>query len=135
MRVTTVLCLTLLSVLSVALADDALDTFPKVSVTLSNDFAASSNAPTLELAPGDVVQESITIRRASTNIIAVMWTYTEAGAQKALDFWDAHPSPYTRPSEKWRAGWLKSRTDKCIFNTEDAAKRFMAELKLKTTKA
>lgn len=136
MRVTTILCLTLLSVFNVALAEDAVVTPPRASIVASNTLAAPTNAPAFMLPwlePADVVQDSIKIRRGGTKTFGVMWTYTEAGAQKALAFWDAHPGPRGRFSEKWKSGWLKWRTDKSVFETEDAAKAFMARLKIRKT--
>jgi hypothetical protein len=86
---------------------------------------------TRRILPEDVAQDSIQLFRFSTNSFAVRWTYTEAGAKKALAFWEAHPSPGATYSAQWKEGWLKRRTDKGFFKTEDTAKAFMAELKSK----
>lgn len=138
MRNATVLCLAYVGVLSSVGAADVAVTLPKVTVAsigAPHVMTALTNAPTLVIEPVDVVQDSIKLRQTGTgtNMFAVMWTYTEAGAQKALAFWEAHPSPYVRHSEERKTGWLKSRTDKCIFDSADAAKTFMAKLKNKKT--
>ena len=126
--------MTLLSMSGVAFADDIFTPLPKSRVasnSISNSLVARSSGPTLALAAADIVSGSIVIRRAGTNFIAVCWTYTEEGAKKALAFWESHPSPNVCRSEEWKTGWLKSRTDKCVFDNEEAAQAFMAKLKNK----
>ena len=94
-------------------------------------LAQEQTASTRSILPADVVQESIQLVRFSTNSFAVRFTYTEAGAKKALAFWEAHPSPGATYSAQWKDGWLKRRTDKGFFKTEESAKSFIAEIKSK----
>ena len=94
-------------------------------------LAQEQTASTRSILPTDVVQESIQLVRFSTNSFAVRFTYTEAGAKKALAFWEAHPSPGVTYSAQWKDGWLKRRTDKGFFKTEESAKSFIAEIKSK----
>ncbi len=82
---------------------------------------------------------------------AVRWRFTEAGANKALVFWEAHngqtvrtiigdyvspptiirltlPSGVTNYTQ-WGDGWLKHRTDKMIFSREKEADTVYLALK------
>jgi hypothetical protein len=111
-------------------------------------LAGDKEAPTLRIYPEDVVQNSIQEWRMGTNIVTVRWTFTEAGAKKALAFWEAHAGEATRTTvgsyatppgvawrqnparhAKWREGWLKSRTDKIYGVSESDAKAIVAGLK------
>ncbi len=106
---------------------------------------AQESLPTIRILPKDVVQS--TIRQvpspAGTNKFAVMWTYTEAGAQKMLAFWRVHAGETilqqvgefeSRPmlsttTQNWEEGWLKRRTDKFFGESEGDAKKIIAGLK------
>jgi hypothetical protein len=46
--------------------------------------------PTFVILPGDVVQNSVMRMWSSDHRLAVRWTFTEAGAKKALAFWESH---------------------------------------------
>ena len=93
-------------------------------------FAQERPVSATRTLPEDVVQASIQFVRFSTNSFAVRWTYTEAGAKKALASWEADPK-HPVISAEWRAGWLKRRTDKCFFQSESAATEFMKSIKSK----
>ena len=97
----------------------------------SAGFAEERAVDQRQISPDDLVQDSIQLIRLATNNFAVKWTYTEAGAKKALTFWEAHPNPHAIYTEQWKAGWLKRRTDKGFFKSEEAAKIFLAELSKK----
>jgi hypothetical protein len=131
MRKIPILCPILFSLWSVALAQDATVTLPRISVNATNTLMNPSNAPTWKISAADVVQESIRVLSLGTNWFAVRWTYTEDGAKKAMAFWDAHPSPNVTPSSEWKKGWMKWRTDKCIFKTSAAANTFAVQLRSK----
>lgn len=75
-------------------------------------------------------QASIQMVRFSTSSFAVRFSYTEAGAKKALASWEADPK-HPAISAEWRTGWLKRRTDKCFFQSESAATEFMKSIKSK----
>lgn len=118
--------------------NDSLDIFgglPIVTDAPANavrDYvSAPKSKPTGRTLSEDVVQDSIKSFRFSTNQFAVRWTYTEAGAKKALASWEANPSRQGTMSPEWKAGWLKWRTDKGFFKSEEAAQAFMASLKKK----
>lgn len=107
--------------------------------------------PTRRIVPSEIVQESIRLVRTTNKQIGVMWTYTEAGASNMLAFREAHEGQtvrtvigtyQSRPHEhsrllppgitnyaQWKAGWLKSRTDKIVGVSEDNAQRIIAGLK------
>ena len=107
--------------------------------------------PTRRILPSEIVQESIRVIRTTRGDIGVRWTYTEAGATNMLVFQDAHegqtvrtvigtyqgqPHVHSRAlppgitnHAQWRAGWLKTRTDKIIGVSEDDAKKIVAGLK------
>ncbi len=80
--------------------------------------------------PEDVEQGSIQMFRLSLNSFAVKFSYTEAGAKKALASWMADPK-HPAMSAEWKAGWLKRRTDKGFFQNETAATEFMKRIKTK----
>jgi len=86
--------------------------------------------PRQVILPEDVVQDSIQLIQFSTptNLFAVRWTYTEAGAKKALASWEADGSHYGMTPE-WKKGWLKHRTDKEFFRNRAAAEKLVAKLK------
>jgi len=118
--------------------NDTFDIFgglPTANATATNGVpnyvSVPEAVPTRRILPEDIVQDSIQLFRFSTNSFAVRWTYTEAGAKKAIAFWEAHPSPHANYTAQWKEGWLKRRTDKCFFKTEETAKAFMAELSRK----
>jgi hypothetical protein len=115
--------------------NDTFDIFgglPTANATATNGVpncvSVPEAVPTRRILPEDIVQDSIQLFRFSTNSFAVRWTYTEAGAKKAIAFWEAHPSLHANYTAQWKEGWLKRRTDKCFFKTEETAKAFMAEL-------
>ena len=101
--------------------------------------------PTRRIVPSEIVQDSIHLYRTTRGDLAVRWKYTEAGATNMLAFRDAHegetvrlvigtwqsrPHEYSRAlPAQWRAGWLKTRTDKIIGVSEDDAKKIVAGLK------
>jgi len=86
--------------------------------------------PAQVILPEDVVQDSIQLIEFvdPTNFFAVRWTYTEAGAKKALASWEADGSHYGMTPE-WKKGWLKRRTDKEFCRTRAAAEELVAKLK------
>ncbi len=90
----------------------------------------AQKSPARVILPEDVVQDSIQLVKFSTptNTFAVRWTYTEAGAKRALDSWEADGSHYGMTPE-WKKGWLKHRTDKEFFRTRAAAEELVAKLK------
>jgi len=81
-----------------------------------------------------------------TNQFIVRWTYTEAGANKMLAFWEQHTgqkvrtqvgkletplsiiAPHDIAYASWREGWLKTRTDKFFGVSEADAKMIVAGL-------
>ena len=101
--------------------------------------------------PEDVISNSVKLVRFETNIFAVWWTYTEAGAQKLLAFNEAHAGQRastvvgdyeTRPFEirfvptptytnyaAWKAGWLLHRNDKFFGLNEAEATAIATELR------
>ena len=106
--------------------------------------------PTFRILPGDVETGSVRLVRFNTNQFAVKWIYTEAGAQKFLAFGEAHAGQqictvvgsfetppgdcvYAVPSStnyaRWKAGWLKHRTDKFFGISEGDALAIVAGLK------
>ncbi|HEY1788103.1 MAG TPA: hypothetical protein VGJ73_08110 [Verrucomicrobiae bacterium] len=108
--------------------------------------------PTFVILPVDVVQDSVMRIWSSDHRMAVRWVYTEAGAKKALAFWEAHreqtvrtvvgdcqfigqvaPASALPPGvasySEWKEGWLKHRTDKIFGVSEDDAKTIIAGLK------
>ncbi len=93
-------------------------------------LAREQKAPTKQILPKNVVQESIQYVAFSTNTFAVRWTYTKAGAKKALASWEADGSHYGMTDE-WKKGWLKNPTHHEFFHTEAAATEFLARLKKK----
>jgi hypothetical protein len=93
-------------------------------------LAQERAASTTRTLPEDIVQESIQFFRFSTNSFAVRWTYTEAGAKKALASWEADPK-HPAISVEWKTGWLKHRTDKRFFTNETTATEFMQRIKSK----
>ncbi len=93
-------------------------------------FAQEQPAATRRMLPEDIEQASIQMVRFSTNCFAVRFSYTEAGAKKALASWEANPK-HPVMSAEWRTGWLKRRTDKCFFQNESAAAEFMKSIKSK----
>ena len=113
---------------------------------------AQESLPTLRILPEDIVQTSIQQFRspAGTNKFAVRWTFTEAGAKKALAFRRAHDGQETitrvgsfesrgrvyplkcyPPGWVNDEGWLKTRTDKFFSVSEEDAKKIVAGLKSK----
>lgn len=128
-----------------------------VSTALGDDKAKAvpplvddNPVPTLHIYPEDVEQDSIIKWSVGTNKVVVRWTYTEAGARKALAFWEAHVNQKFRTAvgsfvsrqtsilpeeptshEKWKKGWVKSRTDKFYGVTEIDAEAIVAGLKKK----
>jgi hypothetical protein len=91
---------------------------------------SSPARPARVILPEEVVQDSIQLIKFSTptNLFAVRWTYTEAGAKKALASWESDGSHYGMTPE-WKRGWLKHRTDKQFFGTRAAAEEFVTKLK------
>jgi len=85
---------------------------------------------TTHIVAENIEQSSIQLFRFSTNSFAVRFTYTEAGAKKALASWEADPK-HPAMSAEWKTGWLKRRTDKCFFKNESAATKFMKSIKSK----
>jgi hypothetical protein len=102
--------------------------------------------------PGDVIQDSVMRAWSSDHQLAVRWTFTEAGAKRALAFWEAHNGKTVRTQvgdyefigriaptsalppgvasySEWKEGWLKHRTDKIFGVSEDDAKKIIAGLK------
>ena len=111
---------------------------------------AEDSVPTIRILPEDVVQDSIKQVRVATNHVAVLWTYTEAGAKKMVAFWKAHDgqdaitrigsfeyrggiAPRSSYPPGWGTyeGWLKTRTDKFYDVDEEDAKKIVAGLKKK----
>ena len=113
--------------------------------------AADLSAPTLRILPEDVAQDTVRQRRISTNNYAVIWAYTEAGANKVLAFREVHKDQRVRmaigkfesqPSierfipmppmftsyTQWKEGWLKHKGDKFVGVTEEDAKKIIAGL-------
>lgn len=84
--------------------------------------------PTVLILPEDIEQSSIQMFRFSTNSFAVRFSYTEAGAKKALASWEADPK-HAAMSAEWKTGWLKRRTDKGFFQSESAATEFTKSIK------
>src|SRR5450759_5411016 len=136
MRTTIILLALWFGLPDVVLAqNDTFDIFgglPTANATATNGVpncvSVPEAVPTRRILPEDIVQDSIRLFRFSTNSFAVRWTYTEAGAKKAIAFWEAHPSPHANYTAQWKEGWLKRRTNKCFFKTEETATAFMAEL-------
>ena len=93
-------------------------------------FAQEQPVATRRILPEDIEQASIQLVRFSTNTFAVKFSYTEAGAKKALASWEADPK-HPVVSAEWKTGWLKRRTDKCFFQSEGAATEFMKSIKSK----
>ena len=110
--------------------------------------------PVRRILPEDVVQDSVSQWQKGTNKFDVWWIYTEAGAKKVVDFWEAHEgqkartaignfkaepgrtlfrsTPPALPSfTQWKEGWLKDRTDNISGVSEDEAKEIVAGLKNK----
>jgi len=107
---------------------------------------AAEAVPTIQLGPGDIVQDSIKQVHWSTNLFAVKWSYTESGAKRMVDFWGQHPGkkvciqvgkfttpPFVAPGpedpvthEDWRPGWLQRHTDRFLNITEKDAKTIVA---------
>ena len=99
----------------------------------------------------DVVPDSVRLVRFNTNIYAVRWTYTEAGAQKLLAFNEAHagqrackvvgnyetrsfevqfaPTPAFTNYAAWKVNWLQHRTDKFFGLNETEATAIAAALR------
>jgi hypothetical protein len=117
-------------------------------------FAEEQSISTIRISPEDVVQTSIQQFQFSSNSFAVRWTYTEAGAKKALAFWEAHdgqkistaigdfnspPSehiframpPTFTTYDQWKEGWLKHRMDKIFVRSEADAQKILVGLKSK----
>jgi hypothetical protein len=115
-------------------------------------FAQDQAVPIFRILPADVAQNSIRQFNFSSNCFAVKWTYTEAGAQKMLAFWEAnkgqearievgrfvtpltentfHPMPPTFTNYvQWKEGWLKHRTDKIFVVNETDAHEILAGLR------
>jgi hypothetical protein len=108
--------------------------------------------PARHIVPDEIVQESIQLVRFTNKQIGIRWTYTEAGASNMLAFREAregqtvrtiigtyesrpheisfHPMPPTFTNyAQWKAGWLKTRTDKVVGVSEDDARKIIAGLK------
>jgi hypothetical protein len=111
---------------------------------------SDGDIPTLHICPDDVVQSSIQKWAMGTNKVMVRWAYTEAGAKKALLFWEMHAGDKTRTAVgsfvappcisqreepvtygEWKKGWLKSRTDKFFAVSKDDAEAIVDGLKKK----
>lgn len=116
------------------------------------DSAQTQTIPTFVILPGDVVPDSVMRIWYGNHQLAVRWTFTEAGAKRALAFWDAHHGKTVRTRvgdyelieviapvsalppgvasySEWKEGWLKHRTDKFFGVSEDDAKKIIAGLK------
>jgi hypothetical protein len=60
-------------------------------------LADDQKVPVLRISPDDIEQHSIQLLRIQTNgLLAVAWTYTEAGAKKVVAFREAHEAEATR---------------------------------------
>jgi hypothetical protein len=92
--------------------------------------AQEQRVATRRIPPEDIEQASIQMVRFSTNSFAVRFSYTEAGAKKALASWETDPK-HPVMSADWKTGWMKRRTDKCFFQSESAATEFMKNIKSK----
>ena len=90
-------------------------------------LAETQSTSARRILPADIEQASIRCIQLSTNSYAVKFTYTEAGAMKALAIWETD-SKHPKMSVDWRAGWLKRRMDKCFFQNEGAADSFMKSI-------
>ena len=79
-----------------------------------------------------MVQDSIQLIAFSTptNTFGVIWTYTAAGAKRALAAWEADGSHYGMTPE-WKKSWLKHRSDHEFYLTKAAAEELVAKLKIK----
>jgi hypothetical protein len=112
---------------------------------------AQAAIPTIRILPEEVVQDSVHqhYMGGDTNNVMVRWQYTEAGAKKMWDFWNAHGGqkvlirvgdfesratimlrkPFPPPAGGDDEGWLKTRTDKFFGISEANAKLLIAGLK------
>jgi len=93
-------------------------------------FAQEQPVAARRILPEDIEHASIQMVRFSTSSFAVRFSYTEAGAKKALASWETDPK-HPVMSADWKAGWMKRRTDKCFFQSESAATEFMKNIKSK----
>lgn len=91
-------------------------------------FAQEKPVAAIRIFPEDIEQASIQMVRFATNSFAVRFSYTEAGAKKALASWEADPK-HPAMSAEWKKGWLKHRSDKCFYQNESAATDFMKSIK------
>jgi hypothetical protein len=116
---------------------------------VSDYVTLPESTPTSQIFPADIEQDSIRKFRFSTNIFAVRFTYTEAGAKKMLAFEREHAGhevitqvgafecrgrivPLSaRPLGWTEEGWLKRRTDKFFGVSEDDARQIVEGLKMK----
>jgi hypothetical protein len=80
--------------------------------------------------PEDVVKDTIQLIQFSTNTFAVRWTYTEAGAKKAIASWEANGA-HNGVTAEWKKGWLKHPTTKHFFRSKASAEELVARLKSK----
>jgi hypothetical protein len=131
----------LLALCASSLLTRAQDSFPTLHIQTDDSI------PKLRIMPDDIVQDSVHQLHIGTNRLAVLWTWTEAGAKKALGFWELHAGqrtaiqigtfesppglsmrhdPATYPN--WKEGWLKRRTDKAIVNNAEDAKAIVKGL-------
>jgi len=81
--------------------------------------------------PTDVVQDSIwqiEFSKPATNLFAVRWIYTEAGARRALAAWEIDGSHHGLNRE-FKKSWLEYPIDKEFFQTKAAAEQFAAKLR------
>lgn len=124
------LAFTFILVSAACLGQIATDTNLTVSSRAVDQRATIPTRPAQVILPEDVVQDSIQLLEFSTptNLFAVKWTYTEAGAKKALASWEADGAHYGMTPE-WKKGWLKHRTDREFFTTRAAAERLVTKLK------
>ena len=95
-------------------------------------FGQAPKSPARDILPEDVVQDSIQLITFSTptNLFAVAWTYTEAGAKKALAAKEADGAHYGITPE-YKKVWLKHPIDQEFFRTKAAAEELHAKLKKK----
>ena len=123
--------------------------FPEDIINPINPERPPKEIPVIRILPTEVehgsVQKVVLQLGPKKHILAVRWTFTEAGAKRVLAFWEVHDGQKVRTEvgsyaysgiidahsnppgctniSQWREGWLKHRTDKICVVSEDDAKK------------
>jgi len=158
MRMTLILIAVLFAFSKAVLAEE--DAFSLFGLSKESDFATKAipncvmaPTPVFRILAEDVLQDSVRHYRRSAQEHNITWTYTEAGAQKILAFWEANqgketqyvfgtfetqPSVWTfRPTKlstnfaQFKQNWLKRRGETLFVRSEADVKTVTAALKSK----